>query len=133
MLLIKFSNWKGTFVNVSFTPHVMPMSRGMLSSIYVKMESGITTEILKSTIEDFYADDKFIKILSGDMAPQTRHVRGSNYNFINVFEDRLSGRAIIMSCIDNLVKGASGQAIQNMNLMMGLDDSVGLMQQPLFP
>jgi N-acetyl-gamma-glutamyl-phosphate reductase len=74
-----------------------------------------------------------VVVLPKGIAPHTRHVRGSNYCLVNVFEDRITGRAIIISVIDNLVKGASGQALQNMNLMMGFPEESGLLQQPLFP
>jgi len=105
----------------------------MLSSIYVKTKPGVKAEALRSAINNFYANEEFIKLLPEGVSPQTRHVRGSNYNFIGVFDDRIEGRAIILSVIDNLVKGASGQALQNMNLMMGEKETMGLMQQPMFP
>ena len=132
-LLIALSSLLGSDIKVTFTPHLMPMSRGMLSTVYVEMEEGVTAEILKTSISNFYADETFVKVLSGGIVPQTRHVRGSNYNLINVFDDRTPGRAIILSVIDNLVKGASGQALQNMNLLMEEEETCGLMQQPLFP
>lgn len=88
---------------------------------------------MKENLVTQYRNEPFIRVLESDALPATRHVRGSNYCLINVFKDRLSGRAIILSVIDNLVKGASGQAIQNMNLMCGLDEATGIAQQPLFP
>lgn len=123
----------GFGLSVTFTPHLMPMSRGMLSTIYVQTISGINAEMLRSAIKNFYVDETFIKVLPEGETPQTRHVRGSNYNLIGVFDDRVSGRAIILSVIDNLVKGASGQALQNMNILLGEEETTGLMQQPLFP
>eukprot|EP00252_Welwitschia_mirabilis_P015002 TRINITY_DN33106_c0_g1_i1.p1 TRINITY_DN33106_c0_g1~~TRINITY_DN33106_c0_g1_i1.p1 ORF type:complete len:408 (-),score=65.22 TRINITY_DN33106_c0_g1_i1:181-1404(-) len=120
-------------VTVSFTPHLMPMSRGMQSTIYVGMAPGITTMDLYKKLCTTYKDEEFVVVLDKDVVPHTRNVRGSNYCFINVFEDRIPGRAIIISVIDNLVKGASGQALQNLNLMMGHRESLGLLQQPLFP
>ncbi|CAD7696727.1 unnamed protein product [Ostreobium quekettii] len=127
------SDAAGFPVRVSFTPHLVPMSRGMMSTIYVQMSEGVTANTLRSALQHFYDAEPFVKVLPAGTFPQTRHVRGSNLNLIGVSEDRLSGRAIILSVIDNLVKGASGQAIQNMNLVLGVDETTGLMQQPLFP
>ncbi|KAK4405232.1 putative N-acetyl-gamma-glutamyl-phosphate reductase, chloroplastic [Sesamum angolense] len=105
-------------VTVSFTPHLMPMSRGMQSTIYVEMAPGASTEDLYQHLRHFYEKEEFVVLLGKNEVPHTRHVRGSNYCLINVFPDRIPGRAIIISVIDNLVKGASGQALQNLNLMM---------------
>ncbi|MBB44260.1 MAG: N-acetyl-gamma-glutamyl-phosphate reductase [Rhodospirillaceae bacterium] len=129
----ELSNAAGRAVFVRFTPHLMPMSRGILATIYISLNKNYTVVDLKSTLEDYYKHDEFIKILPGKRLPSTRHVRGSNFCFINVFEDRLAGKAIIISAIDNLVKGASGQAIQNMNIMLGLKETTAIVQQPLFP
>lgn len=120
-------------VTVSFTPHLMPMSRGMQSTIYVEMAPGLSSEALNQHLRSSYENEEFVKLLKDDKPPHTRHVRGSNYCFINVFPDRIPGRAIIISVIDNLVKGASGQAIQNLNLMMGIPETTGLLYMPLFP
>ncbi|KAJ4733655.1 N-acetyl-gamma-glutamyl-phosphate reductase [Rhynchospora pubera] len=120
-------------VTVSFTPHLMPMSRGMQSTIYVKMATGVTTDDLYHHLIATYENEEFVKVLEKGAVPHTRHVRGSNYCLLNVFEDRIPGRAIIISVIDNLVKGASGQALQNLNLMMGFPENTGLDYQPLFP
>jgi N-acetyl-gamma-glutamyl-phosphate reductase len=109
------------------------MNRGILSSIYVKMENGATASELRETLINVYGDEPFVRILPEGISPATRHVRGSNHCLISIFEDRLKGRAIILSVIDNLVKGASGQAIQNMNVMFGLEETLGLAQEPLFP
>lgn len=111
----------------------MPMSRGILESIYVKTKPGIKAIDLKNALIKQYQNEPFVHILEGSVAPQTRHVRGTNLCYINVFDDRVPGRAIIISVIDNLVKGASGQAIQNMNLMLGFEETTGLIQAPLFP
>jgi N-acetyl-gamma-glutamyl-phosphate reductase len=99
---------------LNFTPHLMPMSRGILETIYVKLAPGKKAKDLKTHLEQTYKDERFVHVLSGGALPQTRHVRGSNNCYINVVDDRVPGRAIIVSAIDNLVKGASGQAIQNM-------------------
>ncbi|KAJ0963407.1 hypothetical protein J5N97_028529 [Dioscorea zingiberensis] len=120
-------------VTVSFTPHLMPMSRGMQSTIYVKMAQGVTIKDLYQQLVSTYEDEEFVKVLEKGAVPHTRNVRGSNYCFLNVFPDRIPGRAIIISVIDNLVKGASGQALQNLNLMMGFPENTGLQYQPLFP
>lgn len=123
----------GQPVHVTFTPHLMPMSRGILSTIYVKLNGGATTSDLRATLERQYADEAFVKILPEGVSPQTRNVRGSNLCIMNVFADRIPGRAILCSALDNLVKGAAGQAIQNFNLMMGIYEATALEQFPLFP
>lgn len=123
----------GRPVVVNFTPHLMPMSRGILSSIYVRLADGASAEDLRTTLAKRYEGEPFIRVLPTGQVPQTRHVRGSNHCLIGVFADRVPGRAIVLSVIDNLVKGASGQAIQNMNLMAGFAETTGLEQQPLFP
>lgn len=120
-------------VTVSFTPHLMPMSRGMQSTIYVEMAQGVTIDDLYKQLASAYEGEEFVKVLEKGAVPHTRNVRGSNYCFMNVFPDRIPGRAIIISVIDNLVKGASGQALQNLNLMMGFPENAGLQYQPLFP
>ncbi|MEA2782033.1 MAG: N-acetyl-gamma-glutamyl-phosphate reductase [Rhodospirillaceae bacterium] len=123
----------GSPVTVNFTPHLMPMSRGILSTIYVKLANGATADALRKTLAERYAGEPFLRVLPAGQAPATRHVRGSNHCLIGVFADRVPGRAILVSAIDNLVKGASGQAVQNMNLMAGWPETTALEQQPLFP
>ncbi|KAH7287393.1 hypothetical protein KP509_32G054000 [Ceratopteris richardii] len=120
-------------VKVSFTPHLIPMSRGMQSTIYVQILQGVSVDDLHEHLSKRFQDEEFVIVLPKGVIPHTRNVRGSNYCHLNVFEDRITGRAIIISVIDNLVKGASGQAVQNMNLMMNYDESTGLLQQPMFP
>ncbi|KAG8062760.1 hypothetical protein GUJ93_ZPchr0003g17896 [Zizania palustris] len=120
-------------VTISFTPNLICMKRGMQSTMFVEMEPGVTVNDLYQHLNATYEGEEFVKLLHGSSVPHTRHVVGSNYCFMNVFEDRIPGRAIIISVIDNLVKGASGQAVQNLNLMMGLPESTGLQYQPLFP
>ncbi|XP_015874244.3 probable N-acetyl-gamma-glutamyl-phosphate reductase, chloroplastic [Ziziphus jujuba] len=120
-------------ITVSFTPHLIPMSRGMQSTIYVEMAPGVTVEDLYQQLKTSYEDEEFVKLLEKRAVPRTHDVRGSNYCFINVFADRIPGRAIIISVIDNVVKGASGQALQNLNLMLGFPENTGLLYQPLFP
>ncbi|MGE0736872.1 MAG: N-acetyl-gamma-glutamyl-phosphate reductase [Alphaproteobacteria bacterium] len=123
----------GKPVVVNFTPHLMPMNRGILATIYVRLQNGATPDSLRDSLSKAYKDEPFVRVVPKGVSPHTRHVRGSNHCLIGVFPDRLPGRAIICSVIDNLVKGASGQAIQNMNLMCGLPETASLEQQPLFP
>eukprot|EP00172_Hildenbrandia_rubra_P003597 Plantae.Rhodophyta-Hildenbrandia_rubra.ctg5973.p2 GENE.Plantae.Rhodophyta-Hildenbrandia_rubra.ctg5973~~Plantae.Rhodophyta-Hildenbrandia_rubra.ctg5973.p2 ORF type:complete len:419 (+),score=73.87 Plantae.Rhodophyta-Hildenbrandia_rubra.ctg5973:1981-3237(+) len=128
------SNAAGSDVYVTFTPHLMPMSRGILEAIYVKTENGVTVDDLHRCLSKQYENEPFVHVLpKGANPPQTRHVRGSNHCVMAVFEDRIKGRAIIVSVVDNLVKGASGQAIQNMNLIMGFPETMGLTLSPMFP
>jgi N-acetyl-gamma-glutamyl-phosphate reductase len=129
----EFSAAAGREVIVSFTPHLVPMNRGVLSTIYVRGLGGQSPEDLLATLKTFYQQEPFVHVLPFGELPQTRHVRGSNMTYIGVTSDRLKGRAIIVSALDNLVKGASGQAVQNMNLMLGLPETMGLEQIALFP
>ena len=123
----------GRPVLVNFTPHLMPMNRGILSTIYVRLASGVSADDARATLAQRYAGEPFVRVLGAGQVPATRHVRGSNHCLIAVFADRLEGRAIVLSVIDNLVKGASGQAVQNMNLVCGFPETMGLEQEPLFP
>lgn len=129
----EFSKAAGREVVVTFTPHLLPMNRGILSTIYVKGRRGRTVEDLHATLEKTYAKEPFVHVLPLGQTPQTRHVRGSNMTFIGIAKDRIAGRAIVVSALDNLVKGASGQAVQNMNLMLGFPENAGLEQVALFP
>jgi N-acetyl-gamma-glutamyl-phosphate reductase len=127
------SDFSNTPIRVTFTPHLVPMNRGILATIYTKLtaDTGITE--LQATLESAYAGAPFVKVLPAKSLPATRHVRGSNLCLLAVHPSRIEGEAIILSVIDNLVKGASGQAIQNMNLMCGLPEDMGLGQAPMFP
>jgi N-acetyl-gamma-glutamyl-phosphate reductase len=129
----EFSKAAGREVVVSFTPHLVPMNRGILSTIYVRGRRGRTARDLHGLLTDAYAKEPFVHVLPFGETPQTRHVRGSNMTFIGVAADRIAGRAIIVAALDNLVKGASGQAVQNMNLMLGFPEPLGLEQAALFP
>jgi N-acetyl-gamma-glutamyl-phosphate reductase len=129
----EFSAAAGRDVVVSFTPHLVPMNRGILSTIYVRGTKGKSVEELHAILLKFYAKEPFVHVLPFGQTPQTRHVRGSNMTFIGVAKDRVPGRAIVISALDNLVKGASGQAVQNMNLMLGYPETTGLEQIALFP
>ncbi|MXW91727.1 MAG: N-acetyl-gamma-glutamyl-phosphate reductase [Rhodospirillaceae bacterium] len=123
----------GREVLVNFTPHLMPMNRGELLTTYVRLNGGATAADLRACLEARYASEPFVHVAPEGMAPATRHVRGSNHVLLQVYADRLPGRAILVSTLDNLVKGSSGQAIQNINLMFGLPETTGLEQAPLFP
>jgi N-acetyl-gamma-glutamyl-phosphate reductase len=128
----EFSKAAGREVIATFTPHLMPMNRGILSTIYVR-GTGASAQRLHAILIEAYAQEPFVHVLPFGEMPQTRHVRGSNFTFIGVANDRLSGRAIIGAALDNLTKGASGQAVQNMNLMLGFPETLGLEQVALFP
>ncbi len=123
----------GRSVLVNFTAHLMPMSRGILASVYVKLANQATADDLRAALIRQYDDEAFVRILPAGLAPETRHVRGSNLVSIGVFADRVPGRAMVFCAIDNLVKGASGQAVQNMNVMCGFPETQALEQLPLFP
>ena len=123
----------GREIKVNFTPHLVPMNRGILSTIYVRLSGGVTAADLRDTLVARYSDEPFVGVVPDGMAPATRHVRGSNHSLLGVFEDRVKGRAIVLSVLDNLVKGASGQAVQNMNVMCQLPETRSLEQRPLFP
>jgi N-acetyl-gamma-glutamyl-phosphate reductase len=129
----EFSLAAGREVIVTFTPHLVPMNRGILSTIYVRGKRGRTPADLHAMLLKYYAKEPFVHVLPFSETPQTRHVRGSNMTFIGVASDRIEGRAIVISVLDNLVKGASGQAIQNMNLMLGYPETMGIDQVALFP
>jgi N-acetyl-gamma-glutamyl-phosphate reductase len=129
----EFALAAGRKVEVSFTPHLVPMNRGILSTIYVRGQGGSMPEDLHAILLKHYMNEPFVHVLPFGTMPQTRHVRGSNLAFIGVVKDRVAGRAIIGAALDNLVKGASGQAVQNMNLMLGFPEAMGLEQVALFP
>ena len=129
----EFSKAAGKEVVVSFTPHLAPMNRGILSTIYVRGRRGKIAQDLHEILARFYEKEPFVHVLPFGKTPQSRHVRGSNMTSIGVAADRISGRAIIVSTLDNLTKGASGQAVQNMNLMLGFTETMGIDLPPLFP
>jgi len=123
----------GRAVTVSFTPHLLPMNRGELITAYVRLTGGAGADDLRTALARRYAEEPFVRVVPPGVSPATRHVRGSNLCLLGVFPDRLPGRAIVISAIDNLVKGSSGEAIHNMNLMYGLPETAGLEQVALFP
>lgn len=123
----------GSPLKVSFTPHLLPISRGILSTIYVNLKEPAAIADLHALYEQMYEGEQFVRVLEPGAVPATQQVRGSNYCDVSLSLDERTGRLIIVSAIDNIVKGASGQAVQNMNLMCGFDEDAGLTQPPLFP
>jgi N-acetyl-gamma-glutamyl-phosphate reductase len=127
------ADFAGQPVTVSFTPHLVPMNRGIFATIYVRLPASLSPHDLHEKLAAAYADEPFVQVLPFGALPATQHVRGSNLCAIAVHPDRRPGRAILLSVTDNLVKGASGQAIQNMNAMLGWPETTGLESAPLFP
>ena len=125
----EFSKVAGREVRVQFTPHLIPANRGILATVYVK---GDPQEV-HSVLEKSYSTEPFLLALPFGELPSTRHVRGSNFCHIGVAGDRIPGRAIVVAALDNLTKGSSGQALQNANLMLGEEETTGLMSAPVFP
>lgn len=123
----------GEDIKLIFTPHLVPMNRGILVTAYADLKDGVTDEMIRSAYEKHYTDEYFIRLLDKDVYPETRWVEGSNFVDINYKVEPRTGRVIMMGAIDNLVKGAAGQAIQNMNIMFGFDEKEGLMGAPMFP
>src|SRR5262249_61743847 len=111
----------------------IPMNRGIMPRIYVRGIGDASPERLHTILAETYAKEPFVHVLPFGEMPQTRHVRGSNLTFIGVAKDRVPGRAIIGAALDNLTKGASGQAVQNMNLLLGFPETTALEQAPMFP
>lgn len=129
----EYSKAAGRSIVPSFTPHLIPMSRGIYATIYVKTGPGIGAEGVHRVLADFYKAEPFVHVLPLGQVPQSRFVKGSNMTFLGVVADRQPGRVIIISTLDNLVKGASGQAVQNMNLVLGFPETLGLEQVAMFP
>ncbi|MGK7652701.1 N-acetyl-gamma-glutamyl-phosphate reductase [Roseovarius sp. B08] len=125
----EFSAIAGRDVRIQFTPHLVPANRGILATGYVKGDA----KAVHDSLVRAYADEPFIEVLPYGEGPSTRHVRGSNFCHIGVVADRIDGRAIVVGALDNLTKGSSGQALQNANLMLGIDETTGLMLAPVFP
>jgi N-acetyl-gamma-glutamyl-phosphate reductase len=123
----------GEAVTISFVPHLVPINRGELETIMVELAPGNSIAELRAALQVRYADEAFVHLLPEGVVPATRMVRGSNHIVLNLFADRIPGRAILVACIDNLVKGSSGQALQNFNAMFGFDERCGLEALPLFP
>ncbi len=126
----ELSKAAGTAVQVTFSPHLVAMQRGILSTIYVRLQPGVALTDLRGVLERQYAGEAFVKILPDGAYPSTALVAGTNFCAINVFEGRRKGEAVIVSVIDNLIKGASGQAVQNMNIMHNLPEATGFKLTP---
>ena len=122
----ELSKAAGEEVMISFTPHLIPQKRGILSTIYVNLNKPCTTQEIVDLYKDFYKDEYFVRVKDAGKLPETKHVAGSNFVDIGVVVDERLNRAVIVSAIDNLGKGAASQAVQNMNIMFGLDEKTGI-------
>lgn len=129
----ELSRAAGSNVTINFTPHLVPMNRGILATIYADVEQGVEERDLRSGWQEQYEGEEFVHLLPEGQWPQTKYAGGSNQAFLQLTLDKRTGKAIIVSVLDNLIKGASGQAIQNMNLMMGLPEGLGLWGTALWP
>ena len=123
----------GEEIVLNFTPHLVPMNRGILVTAYASLKEKVSYETVKAAYDKYYEKEKFVRVLDKDVCPQTKWVEGSNYVDVNFVIDERTGRIIMMGALDNLVKGAAGQAVQNMNLMFGFKESEGLELVPMFP
>lgn len=123
----------GKPVTISFTPHLVPMNRGILATAYAKLLKDVTAEDVKAVYDKYYENEYFVRVMQPGMVPQTRWVEGSNFADVAFQIDKRTKRIVMMGSIDNMVKGAAGQAMQNMNLMFGLPENTGLKQIPVFP
>ena len=123
----------GEKITLNFTPHLIPMNRGILITAYATVKEDVTEEQIRRAYEKAYENEKFVRFLEPGVCPQTKWVEGSNYVDVNVVYDKRTNRVIMMGAMDNLVKGAAGQAVQNMNLMFGLPEDMGLQMVPMFP
>lgn len=129
----ELSQAAGTGVNIVFTPHLVPMNRGILTTAYSRLKPGFKANQVREALQDFYAGERFIRILPEGVMPNTKWVYGSNFVDIGIYADEASGNVILVSSIDNLVKGASGQAVQNLNVMLGLEENAGLDFAGVYP
>lgn len=123
----------GREVILNFTPHLVPMNRGILVTAYASLKKSVSYEEIKSVYDKYYKEEKFVRVLDKGVCPETRWVEDSNYVDVNFQIDERTNRIIMMGAMDNLVKGAAGQAVQNMNLIFGLEETEGLLQVPMFP
>lgn len=127
------SEFSGETVVVGFTPHLIPMARGILSTCYAALKPGVKAQVVDEAFQTLYENEYFIRLLGRGGYPATKNTRGSNFCDLGWHIDERTGRVIILSAIDNLVKGAAGQAVQNFNVMFGLKEQTGLTQAPLYP
>lgn len=123
----------GEDIKINFTPHLVPMNRGILITAYVSLKRVVSYDEVKAVYDKYYENEKFVRVLNKDVCPQTKWVECSNYVDVGFKIDERTNRIIMMGAMDNLVKGAAGQAVQNMNLMFGLEESMGLELVPCFP
>lgn len=122
----ELSHAAGRDVMISFTPHLIPVKRGILATIYVNLNKKCTTEELTQLYKEFYKDEFFVRVKDAGVLPETKHVAGSNFVDIGIVADERLQRAVVVSALDNIFKGAAGQAVQNMNIMFGLDEKTGI-------
>jgi len=120
-------------ITINFTPHLIPMNRGILITAYANLTKKVSYDEVKAIYDKYYGDEFFVRVLEKDVYPETKWVEGSNYVDVNFKIDERTNRIIMMGSMDNLIKGASGQAVQNMNIMFGFDEKRGLMQIPMYP
>ena len=123
----------GKELMISFTPHLAPMNRGILVTAYASLKGDVTASQVREAYHKYYDGERFVRVLPEGLCPQTRFVEGSNFVDVNAVVDQRTRRVVMMGALDNLVKGAAGQAVQNMNLMFGLDEAKGLRQVPMVP
>lgn len=129
-MLSKLANKK---ITLSFTPHLIPINRGILATIYANLKENLNQDQITRIYKDFYKDEFFVRVLDSNLSAQTRWIETSNFVDISINVDSRTNRAIIVGAMDNLVKGAAGQAIQNMNIIFGLDEKTSLESAPIFP
>ena len=125
--------YDGSPLTINFTPHLVPMNRGILVTAYAKLAKDVSYDDIRAVYDKYYGAERFVRVLEKGVCPETRWVEGSNYVDVNFVIDERTKRVVVMGAMDNLVKGAAGQAVQNMNLIMGLSETQGLMMPPLFP
>lgn len=123
----------GEDIKIIFTPHLVPMNRGILVTGYANLKKSVTEEEVRACYQKYYANERFVRVLEPGVCPETRWVEGSNYVDVNFKLDTRTNRVVVMGALDNIVKGAAGQAVQNMNLIFGLPEEEGLTLAPMFP
>ena len=128
---LTYASGQETIIN--FTPHLVPMNRGILITAYANLTKEVSEEEIRALYENTYKGEQFLRVLPAGICPETRWVEGSNYVDVNFKLDKRTNRIIMMGAMDNLVKGAAGQAVQNMNIMFGLPENTGLLMPPVFP
>ena len=128
-----YSEFAGEDVIIQFTPHLLPVDRGILATCYGQLKEGVTDKMIDDAYREMYGKEFFIRYRGKGVCPELKNIRGSNYVDLGWQTDKRTGRIIVMNCIDNLVKGAAGQAVQNMNVMFGLDETAGLRALPIVP